>query len=81
MLEDYQTLGGFLLYMLQKVPNLGDSYCHDNIKISVVSQDGPRLDQLRLTILPLKLDTSPSPVTLKGAKTDHPVQDSDHESD
>ncbi len=49
--DDYQTLGGFLLYHLQKIPVQGETYKYGNFELKVVSAEGPRLDQIRLHIL------------------------------
>lgn len=48
--NDYQTLGGFLLYQWQKIPSLGESICYQNLKFTVVSATGYRLLQIRLEI-------------------------------
>lgn len=49
--KEYQTLGGFLLYQLQKVPNLGESFRYENLEFTVVSMEGPRLHQIQLRLL------------------------------
>ena len=46
--EDYQTLGGFLIYQLQKIPTVGECLTHQNCLFTVVSTDGPRLDRVRI---------------------------------
>ncbi|MGB3512968.1 MAG: hemolysin family protein [Microcoleaceae cyanobacterium] len=46
--EDYQTLGGFLIYQLQKIPTEGEILYYKNLKFTVTSADGPRLDQIRV---------------------------------
>jgi CBS domain containing-hemolysin-like protein len=46
--KEYQTLGGFLLYQLQKVPTLGETFRHENIEFTVISVTGPRLHQIQL---------------------------------
>ncbi|HIK04495.1 MAG TPA: HlyC/CorC family transporter [Trichormus sp. M33_DOE_039] len=46
--REYQTLAGFLLYQLQKMPNMGESYRYENLEFTVVSVDGPRLHQIQL---------------------------------
>jgi len=46
--DEYQTLGGFLLYQFQKIPNLGETLHFDNLDLSVVSADGPRLHEIRI---------------------------------
>ncbi|BAZ48144.1 hypothetical protein NIES4103_07490 [Nostoc sp. NIES-4103] len=46
--KEYQTLGGFLLYQLQKMPTKGEIFTYENIKFTVVSVVGPRLHQIQL---------------------------------
>ncbi len=49
--EEYQTLGGFLLYQLQKIPSLGETCQYQNLEFTVVSLDGPRLHQIQIQYL------------------------------
>ncbi|HEY9668404.1 MAG TPA: hemolysin family protein, partial [Coleofasciculaceae cyanobacterium] len=46
--DDYQTLGGFVLYKLQKIPAPGERLFYDNLELTVVSTEGPRLHQIRI---------------------------------
>ena len=46
--REYQTLGGFLLYQLQKIPAKGETFCYENLEFTVVSIVGPRLHQIQL---------------------------------
>lgn len=46
--KQYQTLAGFLLYQLQKMPIKGEIFCYENIEFTVISVDGPRLHQIQL---------------------------------
>ncbi len=46
--REYQTLGGFLLYQLQKIPVKGETFCYQNLEFTVVSIVGPRLHQIQL---------------------------------
>lgn len=46
--NEYQTLGGFLLYQLQKIPAPGASFRYQNLELTVVSVEGPRLHQIQL---------------------------------
>lgn len=41
--EDYQTLAGFLIYQLQRIPVVGDSLTHGGFEWVVTAMDGPRL--------------------------------------
>ncbi|WP_235006906.1 hemolysin family protein [Calothrix rhizosoleniae] len=49
--EEYQTLGGFLLYQLQKIPSLGETCQYQNLELTVVSLDGSRLHQIQVRYL------------------------------
>lgn len=46
ILEDYQTLGGFLMFHLQKIPAEGEKFYYQNLEVEILSMDGPRLDQI-----------------------------------
>jgi CBS domain containing-hemolysin-like protein len=46
--KQYQTLAGFLLYQLQKMPIKGEIFCYNNIEFTVISVDGPRLHQIQV---------------------------------
>jgi CBS domain containing-hemolysin-like protein len=49
--EEYQTLGGFLLYQWQKIPAPGESLQYDNLEFTVVSAEGRRLCEVRLHLI------------------------------
>ena len=48
LMDDYQTLGGFLLYQFQKIPHKGENIAYGNIRISVEKIEGPRLGQIKI---------------------------------
>ncbi len=48
LMDEYQTLGGFLLYQLQKIPLQGEILHYNNLDLTVVSAEGPRLNQIRI---------------------------------
>lgn len=48
IIEDYQTLGGFVLYQFQKLPAQGEVLHYDNLELTVVSTEGLRLNQIRI---------------------------------
>jgi CBS domain containing-hemolysin-like protein len=63
--EDYQTLGGFLIYQMQKIPAVGEQFCYHaaelTCEMTVESADGPRLDRIRVRLLePLSESIAPS---------------------
>lgn len=46
--DEYQTIGGFLLYQFQKIPKQGETLSYENLEFTVVAADGPRLSQIRI---------------------------------
>ncbi len=50
ILEDYQTLGGFVMFHLQRIPEEGESFGYENLEIKVVSALGPRIEQVLIRI-------------------------------
>jgi CBS domain containing-hemolysin-like protein len=46
--EDYQTLGGFLLYKMQQMPKIGEIYRYQNLELTVTETNGNRIERVRL---------------------------------
>jgi CBS domain containing-hemolysin-like protein len=46
--EGYQTLGGFLIYHMQKIPTIGEQLRYDSFEFTVTSAEGPRLTQIQI---------------------------------
>ena len=46
--DDYQTLGGFLLYQWQKIPTQNETLIYQNLTFTVVTVQGPRLEKIRI---------------------------------
>ncbi len=46
--KEYQTLGGFMLYQLQKIPIIGETFRYKNLEFTVASVTGPRLQQIQV---------------------------------
>ena len=46
--EEYQTLAGFLLDRMQKIPAPGESLQFADLEFTVVAADGPRLETIRI---------------------------------
>jgi len=51
--DDYQTLGGMIIYQMQRIPQTGDQHIWQNLEFQVVKAEGPRLDRIRITRLPV----------------------------
>ena len=49
--DEYQTIGGFLSYQLQRMPAVGEVWRYENVEFTVVSACGPRLDQIQIQLL------------------------------
>ncbi|MEM9163942.1 MAG: transporter associated domain-containing protein, partial [Cyanobacteria bacterium P01_F01_bin.4] len=48
--EDYQTLAGFVIYYLQKIPQTGEQLSYaDTLDFTVTDTDGPRVKQIQVT--------------------------------
>ncbi|MGL5084051.1 MAG: hemolysin family protein [Microcoleaceae cyanobacterium] len=51
LIEEYQTLGGFLIYQLQKIPVQGETLKYQNIEFTVALAEGPRIEQIQIRLL------------------------------
>jgi CBS domain containing-hemolysin-like protein len=60
--DDYQTLGGFLLYQFQKIPTLGETTTYRNLALTVTGMEGPRIDQVQVR----RLEPGESPTSSGG---------------
>ena len=49
--EGFETLAGFVLARLQKIPALGDSFEYEGRRYSVVAMDGLRVDTVKIDAL------------------------------
>ena len=49
---DYDTIGGFVMGYLDKIPALGDQFQFKNVQFEVMDIDDKRALKIRLTILP-----------------------------
>lgn len=62
LIDEYQTLGGFLIYQMQKIPQMGEEICFNGLDLKVVSAEGPRLHQIQIqrrdTSVALQTNTS-----------------------
>lgn len=58
--ESYQTLGGFLIHQVQRIPEQGETIAYQDLKLTVTSAVGPRLHQIRIE-RPTRVDGADSP--------------------
>jgi putative hemolysin len=47
--EEYYTLGGYVMFMLNKIPQTGDKFTSGNYNFEVVDMDGKRVDKVIVT--------------------------------
>lgn len=67
--DEYQTLGGFVLYQFQKIPQQGETLDYDNLELTVVAAEGPRLHQIRIQ----RQEPTPSPREYSSVVDTQPV--------
>lgn len=46
--DEYQTLAGFILFQLQRIPEPGEVFYYDGYQFTIVSAEGPRLHQIQI---------------------------------
>ncbi len=48
---DYETLAGFILARLGRLPGIGDSLTYNNMRLTVLEMQGPRITRIEITRL------------------------------
>ncbi len=48
IIDEYQTLGGFIQYQWQRIPPIGEKLNYDDLEFTIISAQGPRLGQIRI---------------------------------
>lgn len=48
--DEYQSLGGFLLFQWQKIPQQGDKLIYQNLEFIIVEVNGPRLEKVQIIV-------------------------------
>jgi CBS domain containing-hemolysin-like protein len=66
--DEYQTVGGFVIYHVQKIPTVGETFTYQDLEFTVISTEGPRLHQIQIH-RPEFLDT-----TVTTEEIDWPVE-------
>ena len=61
--DNYETIGGFMMFMLRKIPKRTDSVKFSGYKFEVVDIDNYRIDQLLVT----RIDNKPTVLVPKQA--------------
>jgi putative hemolysin len=54
--EEYETLGGFVMTHLRRIPKAADQFEWGGMRFEVVDMDGNRVDKVLVTTLPLKAE-------------------------
>ena len=47
--DDYETVAGFVLSRLGRVPTEGEQFTHNGLRIAVTRVDGNRIEEIRIT--------------------------------
>jgi CBS domain containing-hemolysin-like protein len=55
--EEYQTLAGFMIDQLQKIPAEGEVLNYHNLELTVAATEGPRLDKIQICLIETEADT------------------------
>ncbi len=61
----YQTLGGFVMHYLEHIPQAGDCFEWDGLRIEVVDMDGNRVDKLLVSRIEAGPDKPHGPASTK----------------
>jgi putative hemolysin len=46
---DYETLAGFILAKVGRLPNQGDVITHDGVRLMITEMQGPRIKRVEVT--------------------------------
>lgn len=46
--DDYQTLGGFVIYELQKIPSVNEQLLYQDIELTILATEGPKLTKIQV---------------------------------
>ncbi|MGD1899547.1 MAG: hemolysin family protein [Phormidesmis sp.] len=67
--DDYLTLGGFVIYEMQKIPAVNEQLLHQDLELTVLAAEGPKLTKIQIRRLgkALRLGQSGMPATLRKA--------------
>jgi CBS domain containing-hemolysin-like protein len=51
---DYETLAGFLLHLLRRIPKVGDEARWRDLRFTIREMKGPKIEQVRITRMPVE---------------------------
>jgi CBS domain containing-hemolysin-like protein len=69
--DAYQTLGGFMIHELQKIPAQGECLRYGNLELTIASVVGPRLHQIQVRQLPPESDATTDAIASKASSASH----------
>ncbi|MEO1619713.1 MAG: hemolysin family protein [Cyanobacteria bacterium J06632_3] len=67
--DDYLTLGGFVIFELQKIPEVNEQLNYQDLEFTVVAAEGPKLTKIQIRRLgqPLILTNAEAPAAVRKA--------------
>lgn len=71
--DDYLTLGGFMIFELQKIPQVNEQLIYQDLELTVIAATGPKLGKIQIhsPLQTLKITNAFTPVAVRKA-TDKP---------
>jgi len=51
---DYETVGGFILKKLGRIPNKGESFRHDNFQVTIIEATERAVNRVKFNLIPIK---------------------------
>jgi magnesium and cobalt exporter, CNNM family len=67
--EEYESIAGYIIYFLDRIPDVGETIIEKNIKLTVDSIDKNRIDKVRIEILPTQEDDERDMDLIKDVKS------------
>jgi putative hemolysin len=49
--DEYNTVAGLIINGLKYIPEVGESYTFDHLKIEIIDMDGNRIDKVIVSVL------------------------------
>jgi CBS domain containing-hemolysin-like protein len=74
--EEYQTLAGFMIDQLQKIPAEGEVLNYHNVELTVAAAEGPRLDKIQIRLIETEVDAELLTDLIDQPDTDEGLADS-----
>lgn len=62
---EYETLGGFVLFLMGRIPKAADQHEWQGLRFEVMDMDGMRVDKVLVSTLPGKVDLTTPPAETK----------------